>query len=98
MPHVTSSLKSLRGIFESVKWIWVKRVGDVGHCGRRERWGASEDEDAGMVALRDAMGEMEGDAVYCVGSVMEVSDLLQEEEPDLGDEWRKLGTWFESSA
>ena len=74
-------LKSLRGIFDRVLKMWVEMVGGVGSY--RERWSASCDEDTGMV-------EMVGDVSYCVGCDMNVCDVLQEDEPDLGDEWR---TW-----
>ena len=51
-----------------------------------------------MVALRDAMGKMVGDAVYCVGSVMEVSDLLQERRTRFGRRMEKTWHMVRSSA
>ena len=40
------------------------------------------------MALGVAMGKMVGDAGYCVGSDMDVSDVLQDDDPYLEDEWR----------
>ena len=39
---------------------------DVGHCGGRERWGASCDDDVNVVLSAVAVAKMVKDVGYCV--------------------------------
>ena len=91
IPGVGFSCEFMRASFSSVARldrVERKMVGDVGCCGGRERWSAGCDEDTDVVTCAAAVRDMVKDVGYCVGSPMDVSEDLQEAEPDFGDEWR----------
>ena len=75
-------------VFDPVTQIREAMVGDVGYSVGWERWRASFDDNVGTVAPTSPMGMTVEDVEQCFGSDMDVSDVLPEEEPDLGHEWR----------